>query len=142
MLYEIYNAIKTRLNTADTGHVLQGIEWYNVQYEASIATTPRVFIEFPDPLAITQLSKQTRSTPIKVRLHVVTQALPTADGVIDDATASAHEVVAEMVRTALEGTGRDGVVLNTALQLTGWQHWHKYKGWMVTFVEFTALKNI
>jgi hypothetical protein len=139
MLYPIYAAIKNQLTTADGEAVLKGIEWYNVQYEATIATTPRVFVEFPDLLQFAQLSKDARRAPVKVRLHVVTQAIPTADGVIDDATAQAHEAVAEMVYGAIDGYKPTGL---SSLQLTGWQHWHKYKGWMVTFVEFTANKNL
>ena len=27
----------------------------------------------------------------------------------------------------------------TSLIPTGWQHYHKYKGWMVTFVDFKGL---
>lgn len=148
MLYEIYTAIKSHLNDADTEGIIKGIEWYNVQYESTIATTPRVFIEFPDPLVFNQFTKDARKTPVKVRLHVVTQAVTLADGAIDDATASTHEAVAEMVRAAIEGYAPTTEINNvetrhaTSLHLTGWQHWHKYKGWMVTFVEFTANKII
>lgn len=148
MIYEIYTAIKSHLNAADTEGIIKGIEWYNVQYESTIATTPRVFIEFPDPLVFSQFTKDARKTPIKVRLHVVTQAVTLADGAIDDSTAQAHEQVAEFVKEAIEGYAPTTEINNvqtrhaTSLHLSGWQHWHKYKGWMVTFVEFTANKII
>lgn len=144
MLHEIYTAIKSHLNAADTEAVLKGIEWYNVQYESTIATTPRVFIEFPDPLVFSQFTKDARKTPVKVRLHVVTQAVTLADGAIDDATAQAHEQVAELIEAALDGYAptTEETRYSTSLHLSGWQHWHKYKGWMVTFVEFTANKII
>jgi hypothetical protein len=148
MLYEIYTAIKSHLNAADTEGIIKGIEWYNVQYESTIATTPRVFIEFPDPLVFSQFTKDARKTPVKVRLHVVTQAVTLADGAIDDSTAQAHEQVSEFVKEAIEGYAPITEINNvqtrhaTSLHLTGWQHWHKYKGWMVTFVEFTANKII
>jgi len=139
MLNDIYTAIKLQLNTADEDLTLKGIEWYNVQYESTIANTPRIFVEFPEPLKIDAISKDTRRTPVKIRLHVVTQAITGTDGVIPDTLAEAHETTAMMAKNALDafapGNGSCG-----PLKWSGWQHWHKYRGWMVTFVEFEAKK--
>ena len=65
-----------------------------MQYESTIANTPRVFIEFPDAVPFAQVSKDMRRAPLKVRLHVVTQAMPDASGAIKDTTAQAHEATA------------------------------------------------
>lgn len=142
MLYDIYSAIKTRLNAADTGSELKGIEWYNVQYEGSIPTTPRVFIEFPEKMSFDQVSKQTRRTPLRVRCHVVTQALSGTDGVIADTLPLDHEDKAYLVLDALDKftPEKAGIALTSPMQFSGWQHFHKHKGWMVTFVEFDCRK--
>lgn len=138
MLYEIYTSVKTRLSTI-LG--LKGVEWYNVQYESAIATTPRVFIEFPEALSFVSVSKEARRTPLKLRLHVVSQAIALTDGTVDDQTAADHEVVATSVQTTIEGfvpVNGSAKQLTSPLRLGGWQHFHKHKGWMVTFVEFDA----
>ena len=141
MLNPIYKAIKEHLNDADTDSTLKGIEWYNVQYEGSIATTPRLFVEFPEPLNFGDLGKEAAlRAPVKIRLHVVTQALAGADGAIDDTVAETHETVSLWVKDTLTHfLPEDGSC--SALRFTAWQHFHKYKGWMVTFVEFTAKKT-
>ena len=119
MLYEIYTAIMAQLEAADTTNQLKGIEWYNVQYESIIANTPRVFIEFPDAVPFSQVSKDMRRAQLKVRLHVVTQAMPDASGVIKDTTAQAHEATAAMVHNAVDGQLRGSASMLNNLQLTG-----------------------
>ena len=141
MLYAIYTAIKQHLTTADTDAVIKAIEWYNVQYESTIVSTPRVFIEFPEPLKFDQLSKDARRTPVKVRLHVVSQAVTGQDGQISDDIVEDHEAVATMVYNAIEGFRLETQGL-ASLHLSAWQHWHRYKGWLVTFVEFEGKKQI
>jgi hypothetical protein len=142
MLYDIYSAVKIQLNTADTEGELKGIEWYNVQYEGSIPNTPRVFIEFPDRLPFDQVTKQTRRAPLKIRCHVVTQALVATHGEIPDALAQEHEDTVYLVLDALDKFTPDkaGIKLTSPLQFSGWEHFHKHKGWMVTFVEFDCKK--
>ena len=147
MLNPIYKAIKQQLITADEDLTLKGIEWYNVQYESTIASTPRIFVEFPEPLVIDQISKDARRTPVKIRLHVVTQALTGTDGTIPDSLVDTHEEIATWAKDAIDhfipppSTG-SGINPCKQMNLTGWQHWHKYKGWMVTFVEFEAKKML
>jgi hypothetical protein len=142
MLNSIYKAIKQQLNTADEDLVLKGIEWYNVQYESTIASTPRIFVEFPDPLKFDHVSKEMKRTPVKIRLHVVTQALTGTDGTIPDTMVAAHEVTANFALDTLKRfvPKLGEVALTSPFDFTVWQHWHKHKGWMVTFVEFEAKK--
>lgn len=141
MLKDIYTAIKQQLIAEDENSTLKGIEWYNVQYESTIASTPRIFVEFPEPLVIDAISKDARRTGIKIRLHVVTQALTETDGAIPDSVVTAHELTATMVKNAIDHfTPADGCTRQ--MNLSAWQHFHKYKGWMVTFVEFEAKKSL
>ncbi len=142
MLYDIYTAVKNRLNTSDTESELKGIEWYNVQYEGSIPTTPRVFIEFPEKLSFDQVSKQMRRSPMRVRAHVVSQAIAGADGAVSDTIALDHEDVVYLVLEALDKftPEKADIALTSPFQLSGWQHFHKHKGWMVTFLEFDCKK--
>ncbi len=138
MLYDIYTAVKTQITAADEDSEIKGIEWYNVQYEGSIANTPRVFIEFPESIQFAMVSKDLRRAPLKLRLHVLTQAISGADGVIADTTAEDHEDIAYLVFQAIDKYTplKATIALTSPLQLTAWQHFHKHKGWMVTFVEF------
>lgn len=142
MLNDIYTAIKSQLNTADTESELEGIEWYNVQYEGSIAKTPRIFIEFPNRLPFDRVSKETKRTDLKIRLHIVTQALAGTDGAIPDSQVADHEDIAYLGLQALDKfkPTKADIPLSSPLQFSGWQHFHKHKGWMVTFVEFDCKK--
>ena len=138
MLYDIYNAVKSEITAADRDSEIKGVEWYNVQYEGSIASTPRVFIEFPEAIQFAMVSKDLRRGPLKLRLHVVTQAISGADGTIADTTAQDHEDIAYLVFQAIDKFTplKASIALTSPLQFTTWQHFHKHKGWMVTFVEF------
>jgi hypothetical protein len=140
MLFPIYTAVKNQLTTSDVDAKLKGIEWYNVQYEGVITNAPRVFIEFPDALKFDEISKDARRSPLRIRLHVVTQAIAGTDGAIPDTTAEEHEAIAKLVEGWIDTfiPQENGSNLTSMLRLTGWQHFHKYKGWMVTFLEFTA----
>jgi len=141
MLNTIYKAIKQQLTDNDTASKLKGIEWYNVQYDSTIANTPRIFIEFPEPLNFEAISREARRSKIRIRLHVVSQAITENDGTIPDTVGDEHEDVALWAQGVVDGfTPADGscqrITFNT------WQHWHKYRGWMVTFLEFDAKKML
>jgi hypothetical protein len=133
MLYPIYSAIKTRLASLNLPQ-----EWYNVQYEETMINESGIFVEFPEPLKFAGVSKDLRRAQVKIRLHIYSKALRTTDG-ISDLTVDAHEGIAEDVRDLLDGWKPGGIDCNR-LEFTGWQHWHRYRGWMVTFVEFDAKK--
>lgn len=131
MLNNIYQAVKSRLNT--TG---KPVEWYNAQYDAVMLNEEGVFVEFPEKMNFAADSKQLRRAPVTVRLHVYTKALMDNDG-ITDAQVESHETLALSCKALMDGyTPAD----NSCSRLTfyAWQHWHRYNGWMVTFVEFTA----
>jgi hypothetical protein len=44
------------------------------------------------------------------------------------------------VKTALERfiPEKDGAKLAKPLLFSGWRHWHRLNGWMVTYVEFDS----
>lgn len=140
MLHDIYLSVKTQLLAQVAG--LEGVEKYNVQYEGSIATTPRIFVAFPEQLQFDQVSKQSRRTPLKMRLHVVTQALAETDGTVSDSISAEHETIALAVMNAIDKfTPVDGVEkLTSPMQFSGWQDFDKYRGWKITFVEFDCRK--
>lgn len=135
MLNNIYQAVKGRLNPIE-----KSIEWYNVQYEGTMINETGFFIEFPEILKFEATSKQMRRAPVKLRLHVYSKAMQTHDGITDTA-------VQEHEATALEALGLvDGFTpANNAcsrLTFTAWQHWHRWKGWMVTLIDFEAKKEL
>jgi len=144
MLYPIYTAIKQQLKTIDTENKFAGIEWYNVQYESTIAKTPRIFVEFPEELKFDQITKDSKRAPIKIQLHIVSQAIAGADGAIADSIVEEHENVAKIAKKALcQFTPTyDGVKLTKPLQLYSWKHYHKYKGYMITMLVFTCKKHL
>jgi len=144
MLHPIYKAIKQQLTTADVDGQLKGIEKYNLQYQGTISTAPRVFIEFPDKLEINRLTKQEKRLPLPIRLHVVSKAMARTDGVIVDEVVEAHEQLALWVKDQLEGfeATDGGTKLASRLQWSGWQEFPKYKDWLVTHIYFDCKKAL
>lgn len=57
MLNEIYKQVKRCLNTVPG---LQGVEWFNNQYQGIIHAEPVVFVEFPEPVVPDPVTKTTR----------------------------------------------------------------------------------
>lgn len=135
MLYDIYQAIKTKLSSLGLPH-----EWYNVQYEETIISDKGLFVEFPDPLVFDDISKDGTRATVRVRVHIYSKALRTTDG-IPDAAVAGHETTALAVKDLLQNwdSAIDGL---TRLRFRQWQHWHRYRGWMVTFVEFECKRSI
>ena len=140
MLYEIYAAIKTQLNGVATN---ENTQWFNMQYDGVMHYANGCFIEFPDALQFDDISKSTKQAPLKIRVHVYSKVISTHDGV-EDTSAQAHETFAEAVKTALDKftPESEGSALSTLMHFRGWQHWHKWKGWMVTYVDFECRKRI
>jgi len=137
MLYDTYVLLKKRLQDLN-----MPTEWYNVQYEETMINDAGFFFEFPDELKFENVSKEMRRAPIKIRLHVYSNALRTTDG-IPDAAVVAHESLALQALALLDGftpVADDGQRVTSRLQLVSWKHWHRWRGWMVTFVEFEAKK--
>lgn len=127
MLDPIFEAISQQLASLNLP-----VEWYNVQYEETIATENGFFVEFFERIPIDEISKDAMRAPVKIRLHVYSKAIRTTDG-IPAATVQAHETIAKNARDLLRNWAPEGC---KKLNWIGWQHWHRWKGWMVTFVEF------
>ena len=147
MLNDIYQAIKGQLKTPSnsiTGEPREGIdlncEWFNMQYDGTMVHDSGFFVAFPDRIPFDRISKQARRTSVLIRLHHYSKAMQTHDG-LSDATVEEHEDVALKAKALLDGfTPANGACKR--LEFVGWQHWHKWKGWMVTFIEFEAKKEI
>lgn len=140
MLNDIYKNIKGQLSTISTS---ENCQWYNVQYEESgWPFSVGFFVEFLEPLQFDDISKMKRRSTVKIRVHVYTQSiLKKADGISDQEVEN-HEAVALQVSDILDGhipTLKDEE-LCTKLIFRGWQHWHRYRGWMINFVDFECKK--
>lgn len=114
---------------------LQDIQWFNAQYEGTIHTAPVVFVEFA-PLDLSERTKQTDETEIRIRLHVVTEVMDESDGDVWDADVERHERLAHHVVEALTNWRIDFEGKETRpLRVARWEHHHKYNGWMVTLID-------
>lgn len=113
---------------------LKDIQWFNNQYEGVIHTTPALFVEFGE-LSFSHVTKTAQTTPISIRLHVVSEVLSESDGEIRDEDVAAHEEIARKVLQAMEGVRLPFEGSETRpVRLASWTHNHKYNGWMVTLI--------
>ena len=148
MYLQLYKAIKQRVADAFgleldplTGRVsdigdspLKDIQWFNNQYEGVILVSPSLFIEFGG-WEFSRTTKQALTTPISIRLHVVSEVMSESDGEIRDDDVAAHEQIARKVAEALDEVRLPFENGETRpLRLASWTHNHKYYGWMVTLV--------
>lgn len=141
MLNDIYTAIKTQLAAIAAA---ENTQWFNMQYEnKGWPYRAGFFIEFPEQLNFDFVSNAARQAPLKVRVHVYAQQVQTHDG-LPDSEVSAHETMALAVKTALERfiPEKDGAKLAKPFLFSGWRHWHRLNGWMVTYVEFDSKLQI
>ena len=142
MLYPIFTVFKDRLNNPDT--MAPGIdlpvEWFNMQYDGTMINQQGFFVEFPEKLNFENASNQMRRSPVKIRLHYYSMVPQTQDGIADE-TVQEHELIANQAKSLLDGyTPENGSC--SRLTFIGWQHWHRWKGWMVTYIEFEAKKTL
>ena len=148
MYLQLYKAIKQRVACAfgmeldpltgmvsDTGESpLKDIQWFNNQYEGVIHATPALFIALGG-LDFSRTTKQAQTTPISIRLHVVSEVMSDSDGEIRDADVAAHEEIARKVLQAMEEVRLPFENGETRpIRLASWTHNHKYYGWMVTLL--------
>lgn len=148
MYLQLYKAIKQRVAdvfgmeldpltgmVSDTGESpLKDIQWFNNQYEGVIHATPALFIEFGG-LDFSRTTKQAQTTPISIRLHVVSEVMSDSDGEIRDDDVAAHEEIARKVLQAMDGVRLPFEGGETRpVRLASWTHNHKYNGWMVTLI--------
>lgn len=141
MLHDIYNAIKTQLTGVAAA---ENTQWFNMQYEnKGWPYRTGFFIEFPEQVNFEFVSNAARQAPLKVRVHVYAQQVQTHDGLPDSEVVS-HETMALAVKTALERfiPEKNGAKLAKPLLFSGWRHWHRLNGWMVTYVEFDSRMQI
>lgn len=136
MLYKYYKSIKTTLEQI---RGINSVEWYNNQYDGTILNDKVVWIEFPEPVAPVEVSKEMLRADIRIRLHVVSRVLQRVDSAIPNAEIIAHETMTTHVLEALRATqltNDNGDHITTKLRWVNWTHYHKYEGWMVTWIEF------
>lgn len=149
MYYELYKSIKELIaasqglaidpeNGQITGGVagrIQDIQWFNAQYDGVIAHVPCVFVEFL-PLVINRQTKQTNTTDIGIRLHVVSELSGSSEGGPADTDVERHERLCHEVLDAVEDKSLvflDGQT--RAVRLSGWTYHPTYNGRMATFIE-------
>lgn len=137
MLYETFDAVRTLLSGIPA---LKSVQWYNAQYEGTIYVSPIAFVEFPERIPFQPVAGDVTRADFALRIHIVSVVTAGQDSSIPDQIIRDHEAIAEQVYNNL--LGKQITMKNsrtTGLVPTGWQHYHKYKGWMVTFVDFKAM---
>lgn len=136
MLYETFDSVRTLLSGITA---LKSTQWYNAQYEGTIYVSPVAFIEFPDRIPLDPIAGTTCRADFALRIHIVSAVTASQDSSIPDNLIKEHERIAEQAMILLQGKQlRMKESRTTSLTPSGWQHYHKYKGWMVTFVDFKA----
>lgn len=137
MLYETFDSVRALLSVITD---LKTIQWYNAQYEGVIYVSPVAFVEFPERIPLSQVTGTVSRADLALRIHIVSACTALQDGSIADNIIQEHEAIAEQVINTLQGKQiKLKASTSTSLVSTGWQHYHKYKGWMVTFVDFKGM---
>lgn len=134
MLYETFNSVRTLLAGITE---LKSVQWYNAQYEGTIYVTPVAFVEFPERIPLLPIAGTANRADFVLRIHIASAVAAQQDSSIPDQIIRDHEAIAQQVYDNL--MDKQITMKNnrtTSLIPTGWQHYHKYKGWMVTFVDF------
>jgi len=136
MYYPIYKAIEAELKKIPE---LKDVQWYNAQYEGTIHTHPVAFVEFPDPLEMDKISKTLSEGEVLIRVHVTSKVISRHDTAVPDIAIQQNEEIATQVKDNLNGLVPVwGAQVASRLKHVEWQHYHRWKGWMVTFVSFTC----
>jgi hypothetical protein len=98
-LTPIFNNIKERIILNEN---IKLVTWYNNQdAEGILHTTPAVFIEFPEAMAIQQLQGQYQQMPLKIRLWLISKIISQADGSVSDTLMQEHETLAQDIYNRL-----------------------------------------
>jgi len=142
MFYPFYKSIKDRITSQVTS--FKDVQWFNDQYSSGrIHAEPIVFIEFPDIISISGISKNTDRSVVPVTIHVVSKAMGENDASISDKQLQAHDLLADGVRAVLDNyplTYQDQP-FGDRLKPTGYRAAHEYKGWLVAKI-FYSVKEI
>ncbi|RHR56608.1 hypothetical protein [Parabacteroides sp. AF17-28] len=137
MLYETFDSVRGLLKAIPQ---LKTIQWYNAQYDGVIYVSPVAFVEFPERIPLDQVAGSVSRADFALRIHIVSACTAAQDGSISDNVIQDHEAIASQVQDILQGKQIRMVgSTSTSLVPSGWQHYHKYKGWMVTFVDFKGM---
>lgn len=134
MFYNLFKEIQTAVGIG--APALKAVQWFNMQYEATITQSPVAFVEFPDDSPADHASKDLTRLPVSIRVHVVSKVISSADGTIPDTAIQQAEALAASVRTALTGLKPPEC---KPLRFTGWRHWQRYQGFMITYVDFATM---
>lgn len=140
MFYPLYKSIKDRL--VNQVAALKDVQYFNNQYESSIHAEPIALIEFPVPVPVPEISKQTSRAEFTIRIHVISKSVSDVDHSITDAQVKAHDDLTDSVITALKAYVPlySGAAAGTILVLATAQSNQKNAGWLVTMVDFTTRK--
>lgn len=133
MFYNLFKSIQAA--TAAAVPALKAVQWFNMQYEATITQSPVAFIEFPDDSPADHASKDLTRLPVAIRVHVVSKVISSADGSVPDTAIQQAEALAASVRATLTGFRPAEC---KPLRFTGWRHWQRFNGFMITYVDFTT----
>ena len=137
MLYETFDSVRDLLKAIPQ---LKTVQWYNAQYDGVIYVSPVAFVEFPERIPLDQVAGSVSRADFALRIHIVSACTAAQDGSISDNVIQDHEAIAGQVQDILQGNQiRMAGSTSTSLVPSGWQHYHKYKGWMVTFVDFKGM---
>jgi len=121
---------------------VENVQWYNAQYEDErLIAGQGVLVEFPEPVDFDPVTKSLRLADVQIRLHLYTQVIGDADGYISDTLTDAHEATALQIRDLLNNVSLkkdDGEAISGIMQHSGWQHWHRQRKWLVTWITFTT----
>lgn len=136
MLLNTFKDIREKLSSIEE---VKQIQWFNAQYDGIIHTSPVIFVEFPQKLPFDQFTKLSDRVLLTIRIHIVSAVVPGADNSIPDELIAQHEAIAQAAHQRLNGVFlnfRD--VMTEPLKFGSYEHYHKYKGWMITFLEFST----
>lgn len=137
MLYESFKEVR-KLFANNIPEIIT-TQWFNAQYEATIYASPVCFVEFPNRIPLEQITGSNFRGDFAMRIHIVSAAQGKQDNSIDDSIIAEHEAIAERAIEVLQGKQiYMGKGNTTRLIPSGWQHYHNYRGFLVTFLEFTA----
>lgn len=136
MLYETFTSVREKLKTISE---LKAVQWYNAQYEGTIYVSPIAYVEFPERIPLDQIAGTACKANAALRIHIASAVVSGQDSSISDDIIQEHEAIAEQVLDTLNGKQlRMRQSKTTSLVPSGWQHYHKYKGFLITFVDFTT----
>jgi hypothetical protein len=138
MYYPLYKAIKDRLVTELPD--LKDVQWFNNQYAGVIHAEPIALIEFPSPVPVLEISKQTSRATIDVCVHIISKSMSDTDKSITDAQVKAHDDLGDAAVVALNNFAPvyDSLSAGSKLIYSGFESDHSYIGWLVTKLSFTT----